>query len=99
VADSFNINDWINMKNTVSHKDGFNFTQAATFSFFDKKLNLKVGNEMGFPDKGKIHLFSPNISLVSSQIEPFTLSASGNADGSLGFNLTRAVSSNEKFGY
>jgi hypothetical protein len=92
VADSFHINNWINMKNTVSHKDGFNLSQAATFKFFDEKLNLKVGNDMSFPDKGDKHLFNPSISLVSSQIEPFTMSASGNADGSLGFNLTRAVS-------
>ena len=75
VADSFNIRDWINMKTTLAHKDGWTLTKAFNFGFFDRKFTLGLSNEMSLPDKGNMNLFNPSAKITSSQIKSMVMSA------------------------
>ena len=99
LSDVLQLNNWIQMKNTCSVKSGNDWAHnlTMTFKLLQNKVALKVNNEIS---RGEPAWLNPSISLVSKQVEPYTLLGNVGIMGQdLGFSIQKDVPEGGSLGY
>lgn len=97
VTDTYNYNSWTKIKNEISHQpDGISHTLKASYSLYKEKVLLELSNTCA-QKNGQWDFFNPNISLLSKQIEPYTVQAG--LAGGLNFGLTKDIPEDGKLGW